>query len=583
MRLTFRFCSLAVAVIVGGGDRAQAILNSATDLSSVAVSESQQISHGDEATLEANGFDLAFEVGDVLFATHFNALDGVGNNVGNGQRFTRVPRADLTGATQWATQNRATGANADSCNSCHAEAMSADQVTLFDRFGRPRFKRADGAFITDLSAEDRAGRSHADAVRDPNATANVSQFVERNTPHLFGMGGVQRVAEEVTADLQGVKNSVIADACNAAVGVTKTRNLNSANRARKIDGSLEALNFGSISATRVASGGTACPSDLTRTFTLDTSAVQGVDADLVVRPFQWKGVVGFTRDFTRGASHNELGMQSVEVFGDNVDGDGDGIANEMTIGDQTALAVYMGGQPRPVTTVELSNVGIIAPALPAVQKDAIRRGTQVFNNIGCTSCHKLSLLLSDPTFSEPSLSPFHRDNGTFPAGQAVPAPGAIQFNLTTDISENQIFSASFHFKVADLGNFRKQDNHFLPGFGKTLVDCFGDVKRHNLGSNVAEAINEGSATIPAGTFMTENLWGVGSTAPYLHDGRATTFSEAVLEHTCVLNQPLPGRPGVNCSDRGEAAASADSFRALPASQRGDIEAFANSLVLFKVE
>ena len=38
-------------------------------------------------------FEEAFEHGDVLFATKFNAVDGVGANVGNGLRFTRVPRA----------------------------------------------------------------------------------------------------------------------------------------------------------------------------------------------------------------------------------------------------------------------------------------------------------------------------------------------------------------------------------------------------------------------------------------------------------------------------------------------------------
>lgn len=31
-------------------------------------------------------------------------------------------------------------------------------------------------------------------------------------------------------------------------------------------------------------------------------------------------------------------------------------------------------------------------------------------------------------------------------------------------------------------------------------------------------------------FLTEAPWGVGSTAPYLHDGRATTLTEAILEH-----------------------------------------------------
>jgi len=32
------------------------------------------------------------------------------------------------------------------------------------------------------------------------------------------------------------------------------------------------------------------------------------------------------------------------------------------------------------------------------------------------------------------------------------------------------------------------------------------------------------------TFMTENLWGVGSTAPYMHDGRASTLTEAIHWH-----------------------------------------------------
>jgi len=48
-------------------------------------------------------FDAAFEHGDELFATKFNAVDGVGANVGDGSRFTRVPRADLAGSGQWAS------------------------------------------------------------------------------------------------------------------------------------------------------------------------------------------------------------------------------------------------------------------------------------------------------------------------------------------------------------------------------------------------------------------------------------------------------------------------------------------------
>ena len=50
----------------------------------------------------AAAYEAAFEGGDELFETIFNALDGVGANVGKGERFTRTPRADLRGFGEWA-------------------------------------------------------------------------------------------------------------------------------------------------------------------------------------------------------------------------------------------------------------------------------------------------------------------------------------------------------------------------------------------------------------------------------------------------------------------------------------------------
>ena len=126
------------------------------------------------------------------------------------------------------------------------------------------------------------------------------------------------------------------------------------------------VNFGTLSATRT----TRTPCQVT----FNTDGVRGVDFQpsvdnpaapvaLIVRPFQWKGSVPFLRDFNRGAAHNELGMQAVEVVGDNVDGDFDGVDNELTIGDMTALAVYMAAQPRPTTLLELNALGLLEPAL----------------------------------------------------------------------------------------------------------------------------------------------------------------------------------------------------------------------------
>jgi cell division septation protein DedD len=84
-----------------------------------------------------------------------------------------------------------------------------------------------------------------------------------------------------------------------------------------------------------------------------------------------------------------------------------------------------------------------------------------------------------------------------------------------------------------------------------------------MGPGLAEPIaDEG---VPNSVFMTENLWGVGSTAPYLHDGRATTLAEAILEHG------------------GEGAASRDQFKRLSLGDQQALVAFLNNLILFKEE
>jgi hypothetical protein len=151
--------ALAVA-IVGTGTWAFITDEAEVDLVHDAVAE-----HADQATLNAlpasERFTETFELGDELFATAFNTLDGVGANVGVGQRFTRVPRADLDGAGQWKrhTPARVTGPNAAGCFECHESPL-----------------------------EDGAGTPAQNVHRDPFRTGVVGQFVQRNTPHVFAMG-----------------------------------------------------------------------------------------------------------------------------------------------------------------------------------------------------------------------------------------------------------------------------------------------------------------------------------------------------------------------------------------------------------
>ena len=84
-----------------------------------------------------------------------------------------------------------------------------------------------------------------------------------------------------------------------------------------------------------------------------------------------------------------------------------------------------------------------------------------------------------------------------------------------------------------------------------------------MGPELAEPIDEHGTG--AADFLTENLWGGGSTAPCLHDGRATTLTEAILAHG------------------GEGRPSRQDFLRLSQSDQKAIVTFIDSLVLFKID
>ena len=102
--------------------------------------------------------------------------------------------------------------------------------------------------------------------------------------------------------------------------------------------------------------------------------------------------------------------------------------------------------------------------------------------------------------------------------------------------------------------------------GTGIVRLYGDLKRHDMGPGLAEQIDElKDPKSGPSIWLTENLWGVGSTAPYLHDGRATTLTEAILEHG------------------GESQAAHDAFVALSAADKKDVITFLNNQIIFRVE
>jgi len=449
----------------------------------------------------AAAFLFAFDHGDELFEFEYNALDGGGANVGDGQRFTRLPRADLNGPGEWATHipARATGPNANSCVSCHNQPV------------------ADGA-----------GGPSSNAIRDPLQSGDPGLMINRNTPHLHGMGALQRLAEEMTADLHEIRDDLIEEA--AKTGQKAGARLSS-----------KGVGFGAL---QVKPDGT-----------LLTGRVRGVAADLIVRPFQWKGNFAGGRFFNMDAAHQEMGVQGSETAGLGVDGDGDGVVDELTYGDATALTIYLAAQPRPLTRRELASVGEI-PALTQGEIDDILAGEELFAQVGCTSCHVPSLPMTDAIFSEPSQHSTHRDAvfaGNIPPTLVGVDPAtAITFDLTADQPDNMFTQEGG--EVVHLGAFPSD------GTGGGFVGLFGDLKLHEMGPALAESIDETGAG--ASVWMTKELWGVGVTAPYLHDGRATTITEAVDYHG------------------GESALSREAFFSLEPAEQQQIIAFLNDMIIF---
>ncbi len=448
------------------------------------------------------GFPELAVDGDELFGTTYNERDGIGSNLNQDStvsiRFSRVPRADLPGFTS--DPFRATGPNARSCTACHNGPTTPGGPT----------------------ADDGSGEINSNAVRDPQRTKTLSKFIQRQTPHLFGSGALQNLAQEMTTDLLAIQSSAVtaAKACFFPCTVTKTL-------------TTKGISFGTISATGFLGSAS-----------ISTSGVQGVSKDLIVRPYEWKGNVTFLRDFVRGAALNEIGMQPDEMVGVGVDQDKDGVVDEFTVGDITAITIYNAQQPRPVTMLEMNAKDAVKFPLTSAQKTAISAGQALFTQANCSSCHVPSLTMNNPIFSEPSSMPQYRDS-TFPSGVNPANLGfdpahPVTFNFLTDPEQ-------VPFEPA--------------GNGGAIVRLYSDLKWHDMGSALAEGIDE--AGNGASVFITKPIWGIGSTAPYLHDGRAPTLTAAILAHG------------------GEALASRNSFAAMSSANQANLVEFLKNLVLFK--
>lgn len=290
---------------------------------------------------------------------------------------------------------------------------------------------------------------------------------------MNGAGAIELVAREMTMELHAIRSGARNDA------LTQRKRIRVALVAKGIS-------FGNLVVE---------PDGV-----LQLNEVQGVDRDLVVRPWGQKGTVTSLRTFSVNAMNLHHGMQAAERFGFHLTGsedfDRDGVADELTEGDITALVLFQASLPVP---------GQALPFDPE-RREIVHRGEKIFRASACAHCHVPELPLQNPVFTEPS--PYNLE-GTMRLSD-------VSRPFTVDL-----------LKAGPGPRLKAAPD------GRIWVRAFTDLKRHRISDD--ERPHFGNEVVvenltSTDEFLTKRLWATGSTAPYGHRGDLTTIADAIDQH-----------------------------------------------------
>ncbi len=348
----------------------------------------------------------------------------------------------------------------------------------------------------------------------------------RDAPHLFGLGLKEMLGDEITTDLRAIRTAAITQAASTNASVTKT--LKS-----------KGINYGSITAYP---GGS-----------VNTAGVTGVDPDLRVRPFFHHGGTFSIREFSVGAFDDEMGLEAVDpdlllaaAGGQAVTPSGLVLNGSLDRFNTPAAAHVVDDPDRdgvaneiPTSLVDFMEFYLLNYFKAGTYKQTLATsvGRRTFSSIGCASCHIPDLTID-------------RDRRVADVETVYdPAKGIFNSMFAT--------ATGLFMETNDGSGFPSLKSPKLGAF--VVKNIFTDLKRHDLGSNFWERNWNGTLQKQ---FVTTPLWGVGTTAPYGHDGRSINLTEVILRHG------------------GEAQAARDRFAGLFPPMQGAVLEFLNSLVLF---
>src|SRR5690348_16011680 len=281
------------------------------------------------------------QYGERLFTAKFTVQEGAGRPLTKG---TGAPISDPNSPLVFPRNfDRMSSPDSNSCAGCHnapAPGGGGDRVTevfvLAQRFDRLTF-------------------DHTDAIEMRGAMDESGQFVtmenatdDRKTIGMNGSGYLEMVARQTTADLQAIAAATPPGTSSNLV----TKGVGFGILTHRADGTWDTSRVVGLPALSLKTTGAAAPT-------------------LLILPYHQAGAVVSIRQFTNNATNHHHGMQSEERFGLNADPDGDGIANELTAADITAISVFQ---------ATLSVPGQVIPRDPAVES-AVLQGNQLFDKI----------------------------------------------------------------------------------------------------------------------------------------------------------------------------------------------------------
>ena len=372
--------------------------------------------------------DSLITLGSKIFEAKFNQKDGAGrpSSTGDSKPTPRNKNYDI-GLT------RISGPDATSCLSCHNQPKSGGS----------------GDFVANVFVG-------AHFLSKPTKSIDSKLTNERNTIGIFGSGVVEALSKEITTDLHAIRDKALLES------KTKQKIIH-ANLTSK------GISFGEISTSPNGQ--------------IDFSKIEGIDFDLVVRPFGVKGIAASIREFTIAALNQHHGIQAIERFGWERTGiedfDSDGVINEMSIGNLTALVLFQATLPIPVQKKRLN--------------EDEYEGRQVFEKLKCGTCHRPLLPLNNSDIYFPNR--FNRPGNLLPSH--------LSDSIRVSIMQNKEVNVYSDFKRHNLCD--DEINYF----------CNETIKQDNVDTDL---------------FLTSKLWDLATSAPYGHRGDLMTISEAILAH-----------------------------------------------------